>query len=275
MGIIASIQRTARKELERLIYDQSSFISGGYFTQTFSAHRTPKMNHQVRILPPYDGPVVLKLQQYASASDLQEPSDLQSIEPFSSTTQTTITQTDTLSRLPVELLYNVVEHLRVEEIACLSLTCRELYQDTHLRRSWASAFRGRPKWSHIDTRAPELDQRLRFLMLRWLDLPNHSLCGYCFNFYMKGKPLSGWFDCGDCSKTVHLWGIQVVAGNWLPWWCIRSVLDWDARGSAQDRNLNCMRLDTDWQLQNDSRQPPATWLAKSSVELEIVGGRLI
>lgn len=213
------------------------------------------------------------LQERASPVGLQEMSDLQ--PNALSSIRSTATQTGYLSRLPVELLYNIVVHLDVVETACLSLTCRELYQDEHLRQIWAFALRGLPHWSRADPLAPELNEKHRFFKLIWLDLPSHFLCGFCFNFYKREKPGSDYFDCGSCSKEAYCPRIQVASGNYLPWWCVRAVLDCDARGSAQDRNLNCITLHTDWQTRNDVRQPPARWLARSSVEPELSRGKLI
>jgi hypothetical protein len=213
------------------------------------------------------------MQERASPFGLQKSLDL---KPTAlSLSRRTVKQAGSLSRLPVELLYNIVEHLRVGETACLSLTCRELYQNEHLRQIWALALHGHPHWSCVKPWAPELNEKLGFLKLIWLDLPNHSLCGYCFTFYKRGKPRSDWFDCGSCSEEAYCATVQVAAGIHLPWWCIRAVLDCDVRGSARDRNLNCITLHTDWQTRNDVRRPPARWLARSSVQPELSGGRLM
>lgn len=201
-------------------------------------------------------------------------------EPAHPSKRPTITQVGPLSNLPVELLYRIVKYLRTREVACLSLTCHELYQNEHLQQIWTSDLRGPPRHASgckmypvpSYRRPPKVEERLRFFMLMWMDLPNHSVCGRCFTFYKKYRPLSGWFDCGDCGKDRSSPLRQVIAGHSLPGWCMRAVWDYVAYSAVRDKPLDCLTLEKDWQTHYDnSGEIPATWWIRSTINVEMAG----
>ncbi|KEQ59550.1 uncharacterized protein M437DRAFT_68886 [Aureobasidium melanogenum CBS 110374] len=240
------------------------------------------MARQLGVFPPVERQAVVEqtMQAYSSDPDIQEPSDLQLSEPALLSGRPTTAQTGPLNKLPLELLYNIVGYLLVRETACLSLTCHDLYRNKHLQQIWKPDLRGPVRWpvNHMMMSSPipypQLDDHLRFIMLLWMDLPNHSLCRRCYRFYTKDRPLRGWLHCRRCHMidlSVHR--IQVVPGEFLPDWCMRAVWDYIAYSSVQDKFLDCLTFQKDWRTGYDkSGNIPATFWIRYTIEIEIIGG---
>lgn len=201
------------------------------------------------------------------------------------------------SSIPVELVVAFSKHLPIYSVACLSLTCKKLYNDQNLREIWVPHVKGRAAIERQNDEytkqvRPDIrnHERLSFMLCLQVDLPQLLLCDYCLRFRPRqpsprdskdqirfAPPYKDYLIPCSCSarRNGMMWLHYKEWSYHISFDHLQQLMLRNKCGGNHGPALTSLSLKSDWQLREYREQFRARWMKKMDVRPIFINSSLV